>query len=70
MASFDSNNDLDNKSLIFEAEQAVKEAEFGVHQIKIASSLPKHDSLVYLNIETKERNQFCVELTASGFRVG
>ncbi len=59
----------DEKLLRIEAEGAVKEIAFAVDSVSISKVLPNSEDLVYLNVKTKEGDDFCVELSVQGFRV-
>lgn len=52
-----------------EAESIVNEFKSCVKSIAVSSKLPLTDSRVYFNLQTQEGNLYCVELTASGFRI-
>jgi hypothetical protein len=58
-----------DEAIAFEADQVVKELSFGVESIEISSFLPKTKDVVYLNILTKEKEAYCVELSTKGYRV-
>ena len=57
-------------TLKIEAKQVAKEVSYAVNSVAISDVLPLTDTLVYLNIRTKESNALCVELSLHGFRVG
>jgi len=52
-----------------EAEEAVKEIQYAVSFAELSSKLSRSDELVYINLQTKEGESFCVELCMQGFRV-
>lgn len=52
-----------------EAEGVIKDVEFSVESISVSSKLPATKQCVYLNLVTKEKSIFCVELNVQGFRV-
>lgn len=52
-----------------EAELVIKDIGFTVESIDISKKLPSSRQCVYLNVLTKERKSFCVELSVLGFRV-
>jgi len=64
-------DDSDNEwcSMRIEAEAAVKEIEFAVGFAELSSKLSRSDDLVYINLQTKEGESYCVELCIQGFRV-
>ena len=59
----------EDKVLRIEAEAAVREVAFAVDDVKISDILPNTDENVYMNLKTKEKAIFCVELSVQGFRV-
>ncbi|XP_006818374.1 GSK3B-interacting protein-like [Saccoglossus kowalevskii] len=61
--------DTNCKLMTIEAESAVQEVAFAVKSVSISEFLPKGDELVYLNIQTKEDDVYCVELSVLGFGV-
>ena len=42
---------------------------FTVDYIDVSQKLPEKDGKIYINIQTKEKDRFCVELSSSGFKV-
>lgn len=58
-----------DEAIAFEAEQVVKELAFGVDSIEISTSLPRNRDVTYLNLLTKEKEAYCVELSTRGYRV-
>ena len=52
-----------------EAEEAIKEIQFAVAFAELSTNLSRTDDLVYINLQTKEGESFCVELCIQGFRV-
>ena len=59
----------ENYSLKIEAAEVVKEIRFAVHHVTVSDKLNNTDELVFMNIETQEKQKLCIELSASGFRV-
>ena len=51
-----------------EAQSIIKEFKSCVKVIEI-SDLPSTNSRIFFNLETKEGKKFCIELSASGFRI-
>lgn len=47
-----------------------KDIDFAVDFIDVSHRLPEKDGRIYINIQTKEKDRFCVELSSSGFKVG
>ena len=64
-------DDLDqyDRSLSKEAHRVVDEIKFGVCFVEVSNTLENNDSIAYLNIETLEKENWCVELTSSGYLV-
>lgn len=56
-------------SLKIEATEVIKEIKFAVLNVKLSDKLKSTDELVFMNIETLEKQELCVELSARGFRV-
>ena len=56
-------------SLKIEATEVVKEIRYAVHDVNLSDKLPNTDELVFMNIETQEKQKLCIELSAQGFRV-
>lgn len=72
MAENDSNNSPYNDSeytLKIEAQVVAKEIAYAVKSVEISNVLPSTNSLVYLNLETKDNQKYCVSLSDQGFRV-
>lgn len=46
-----------------------KDVNFAVDFIDVSQKLPEKDGRIYINIQTKEKDRFCVELSSSGFKV-
>ena len=42
---------------------------FAVEHIDVSAKLPEKDGKIYINIQTKEQQKFCVELSSAGFQV-
>ncbi|XP_038072380.1 GSK3-beta interaction protein-like [Patiria miniata] len=61
--------DSDVKLLKIEAKSAVNEVKFAVKHVEISEKLSNTDEQAYLNVKTKEGDEFCVELTVQGFRI-
>jgi len=62
-------SDCECGTMRIEAEGAIKEIQFAVAFAEMSSKLSRSDDLVYINIQTKEGEYFCVELCIQGFRV-
>ncbi|KAG8181138.1 hypothetical protein JTE90_002498 [Oedothorax gibbosus] len=52
-----------------EAEAVIKDVGFALRKIEISSTMPQSQTEIYFNIETKERQKYCVKLSSYGFRV-
>lgn len=59
----------DMKDMQLEAEAVVNDVLFAVNTMFVSKSLPCADDVAYINVETKERNRYCLELTEAGLRV-
>ncbi len=46
-----------------------KDVQFAVEYISMSKKLPETDGRIYINIQTKENDKFCVELSKAGFAV-
>lgn len=68
MADKNGMEDTDD-TLKLEAEHLVQEVAYAVHDIQLSPVLGASDKLVYINLTTKEKESFCVQLTAQGFKV-
>lgn len=69
MAACQDFDGFDNKVLKIEAEEAIKEVAFAVSVVELSRRLPCTDELVHMNVQTKEGEHYCVELSVQGFRV-
>ena len=65
----DDESDPECGTMRIEAEGAIKEIKFAVTFAELSSELSRSDDLVYINLQTKEGETFCVELCIQGFRV-
>ncbi|ESO10749.1 hypothetical protein HELRODRAFT_152723, partial [Helobdella robusta] len=54
-----------------EGEETVKEIQFGVKHAEMSKkhNTGNYEQVVYMNITSKEGNCYCVELSASGYRI-
>ena len=62
-------NEIGDKLLRIEAQAAIKEVAFAVKNVVISKKLPNDEETMYMNLETKESETYCVEFTALGLRV-
>lgn len=71
MAENDSNSPYNDSeyTLKIEAQVVAKEIAYAVKSVEISNVLPSTNSLVYLNLETKDNQKYCVSLSDQGFRV-
>jgi hypothetical protein len=62
---------MDEEEIDFrvEAQGVIKDISFTVDKIIVSSKLPATQQCAYLNIETKEKQKYCVQLCIQGFRV-
>jgi len=65
----DSESDPECGTMRIEAEDAIKEIKFAVAFAELSSKLSRSDDLVYINLQIKEGETYCVELCIQGFRV-
>ncbi|KAH0620383.1 hypothetical protein JD844_020773 [Phrynosoma platyrhinos] len=59
----------DVKDMRLEAEAVVNDVLFAVGNMFVSKSLPCAEDVAYINVETRERNRYCLELTETGLRV-
>ncbi|XP_034381234.1 GSK3-beta interaction protein [Cyclopterus lumpus] len=57
------------KDMGLEAEAVVKDVLFAVAEMYVSQSLNSASDVAYINMKTREGNQYCVELTEAGLRV-
>ncbi|VTJ64954.1 Hypothetical predicted protein [Marmota monax] len=75
MSGFEEGSELngfegtDMKDMRLEAEAVVNDVLFAVNNMFVSKSLHCADDVAYINVETKERNRYCLELTEAGLRV-
>lgn len=60
----------DVKDMRLEAEAVVNDVLFAVVEMHVSQSLSNALDMAYINVETRERNRYCLELTEAGLRVG
>lgn len=70
-SSFDEDSVVlgDVKDMRLEAEAVVNDVLFAVSEMHVSQSLSSTPDVAYINVETREGNQFCLELTEAGLRV-
>lgn len=59
----------DVKDMRLEAEAVVNDVLFAVSEMHVSQSLNSASDVAYINVETREGNRFCLELTEAGLRV-
>ncbi|XP_055964252.1 GSK3B-interacting protein [Sorex fumeus] len=59
----------DVKDMRLEAEAVVNDVLFAVNNMFVSKTLRCADEVAYINVETRERNRYCLELTEAGLRV-
>ncbi|XP_061898064.1 GSK3-beta interaction protein [Entelurus aequoreus] len=59
----------DVKDMRLEAEAVVNDVLFAVIQMQVSKHLSSTSEVAYINVETREGNRFCLELTEAGLRV-
>lgn len=68
-AGSDSEDETKDRSLHNEAHRVVKEIKFGVLEAHVSEKLVHTDSIAFINIKTFEKQEWCIELTASGYAI-
>lgn len=70
VSSFDDCVELgDVKDMRLEAEAVVNDVLFAVAEMYVSQSLDSALDVAYINVETREGNRYCLELTEAGLRV-
>ncbi|XP_071376962.1 GSK3-beta interaction protein [Centroberyx affinis] len=59
----------DVKDMRLEAEAVVNDVLFAVAEMFVSHSLNSASDVAYINVETREGNRYCLELTEAGLRV-
>lgn len=59
----------DVKDMRLEAEAVVNDVLFAVAEMHVSQSLNSALDVAYINVETREGNRYCLELTEAGLRV-
>ncbi|XP_031615473.2 GSK3-beta interaction protein [Oreochromis aureus] len=59
----------DVKDMRLEAEAVVNDVLFAVSEMHVSQSLNSASDMAYINVETREGNRYCLELTEAGLRV-
>ncbi|KAM3594063.1 uncharacterized protein V6R79_001590 [Siganus canaliculatus] len=59
----------DVKDMRLEAEAVVNDVLFAVSEMHVSQILTSASDVAYINVETRERNRYCLELTEAGLRV-
>lgn len=59
----------DVKDMRLEAEAVVNDVLFAVTEMFVSHSLNNAPDVAYINVETREGNRYCLELTDTGLRV-
>ncbi|XP_068608380.1 GSK3-beta interaction protein [Brachionichthys hirsutus] len=69
-SSFDEDCVLgDVKDMRLEAEAVVSDVHFAVSEMHVSQNLNSASDVAYINVETREGNRYCLELTEAGLRV-
>ena len=58
-----------NRSLAKEAHRVADEIKFGTEQAYVSSKLVSSESIAFINIKTLEKEEWCIQLTGSGYAV-
>ncbi|MEQ2209013.1 hypothetical protein XENOCAPTIV_022354 [Xenoophorus captivus] len=59
----------DVKDMRLEADAVVNDVLFAVVEMHVSQSLTSASDVAYINVETREGNRYCLELTEAGLRV-
>ncbi|XP_047467966.1 GSK3-beta interaction protein [Mugil cephalus] len=59
----------DVKDMRLEAEAVVNDVLFAVAEMHVSQNLNCASDVAYINVETREGNRYCLELTEAGLRV-
>ncbi|CAL8286559.1 unnamed protein product [Lota lota] len=59
----------DVKDMRLEADAVVSDVLFAVNEMYVSQSLGSALDVAYINVETREANRYCLELTEAGLRV-
>ncbi|XP_017272101.1 GSK3-beta interaction protein [Kryptolebias marmoratus] len=59
----------DVKDMRLEADAVVNDVLFAVVEMHVSQSLGSASDVAYINVETREGNRYCLELTEAGLRV-
>ena len=59
----------DMKDMRLEAEAVVNDVLFAVNTMFVSKTLRCADDVAYIDVETRERKRYCLELTEAGLRV-
>lgn len=59
----------DVKDMRLEADAVVNDVLFAVAEMHVSQSLNSASDVAYINVETREGNRYCLELTEAGLRV-
>eukprot|EP00118_Oscarella_pearsei_P026711 m.310326 g.310326 ORF g.310326 m.310326 type:complete len:138 (+) comp50903_c0_seq1:22-435(+) len=57
------------EAIAFEAKEVLKEIGFAVERVEISEQLPSEDTVTFLNLLTREKESYCIELSTKGYRV-
>ncbi|KAM9356178.1 GSK3-beta interaction protein [Pholidichthys leucotaenia] len=59
----------DVKDMRLEADAVVNDVLFAVTEMHVSQNLTSASDVAYINVETREGNHYCLELTEAGLRV-
>uniref|UniRef100_A0A1A8L866 Gsk3b interacting protein n=2 Tax=Nothobranchius TaxID=28779 RepID=A0A1A8L866_9TELE len=59
----------DIKDMRLEAEAVVNDVLFAVTEMHVSQNLSNAPDVAYINVQTREENYYCLELTEAGLRV-
>ncbi|XP_054469583.1 GSK3-beta interaction protein [Anoplopoma fimbria] len=71
VSSFDEDRVVhgDITDMRLEAEAVVNDVRFAVAEMHVSQSVTSASDVAYINVETREGNRYCLELTEAGLRV-
>lgn len=58
-----------DRSLLKEAERVIEDIRFGVDMAELSTQLDQTNNMARLNLRTLEKKEYCIELTAEGYRI-
>lgn len=65
----DDSDEIYDRSLYKEAQRIIEEIRFGVDEAAVSEILEHTDAIAYMNMRTLEKDEYCVELSGSGYMI-